>query len=72
MLLGLSLFEWAWCKVKPIREINEERDSKYPAYRRIDAKNWKKWKFYFGAVTFMPLRFFLSLTMVFLLFIFVK
>ena len=37
MLLGLSLFEWAWIKVKVIRDVNEERDSKYPAYRRVDA-----------------------------------
>lgn len=27
MAIGIALFEWAWKKVKPIREINEERDS---------------------------------------------
>lgn len=32
--VGLYCFEWAWKKTKPIREINEKRDSKYPAFRR--------------------------------------
>ncbi len=55
-LLGLLMFEFAWKKMKPFYNVNEERDSKYPAYRRNDAKNWKKWKFYPGALTILPIR----------------
>ena len=37
-LVGILLFEWCWKVTKPIREIDEDRDSKYPAFRRNDAK----------------------------------
>ena len=37
-LVGILLFEWCYKVTKPIREVDEERDSKYPAFRRIDAK----------------------------------
>ena len=33
---------------KPVRKIDESRDSKYPAFRRYDAKNWNRPTFYFG------------------------
>jgi len=35
----------------------------FPAFRRLDVKNWKssKWKFYPGAVTLLPVRAFISL-----------
>jgi hypothetical protein len=33
-LIGLILFEWTWAKVKPLREIDEDRDSRFPAFRR--------------------------------------
>lgn len=56
-ILGLAMFEWAWIKMRPFYKVNEERDSKYPAYRRFDAKNWRKWKFYPGALTILPIRF---------------
>lgn len=72
MFLGLVMFEWAWIKVRAIREIDEDRDGKYPAFRRWDAKDWKKWKFYFGAVTVMPLRVFLSILTIFMVYILVK
>ena len=39
-LVGLYLFEKTWKTIKPLREINEERDSKYPAFRRYDAIHW--------------------------------
>jgi hypothetical protein len=72
MMLGLFLFEWSWAQVKSIREVNESRDSKYPAYRRLDAIKWRKWKFYFGAVTWMPLRVLFGFGSVVLLFLFNK
>ena len=57
MSIGVIMFEWSWKQMKPIREINEERDSKYPAYRRWDANKWAKWKFYPGAILLLPLKF---------------
>ena len=72
MILGLAMFEWAWASMKPFIQVNEARDSEYPAYRRYDVKNWKKWKFYFGAVTVMPMRFLLSIFFILLLYILVK
>jgi|TARA_B110000285_G_C15134511_1_gene625948 hypothetical protein len=39
-----------------MREVDEERDSQYPAFRRRDVQNWARWKFYPGAVLVMPTR----------------
>jgi len=33
----------------------------FPLYRRIDAKNWARWKFYPGAMILMPTRLMLLL-----------
>ena len=72
MLLGLCMFEWAWSQVQNIKHVDEARDSQYPAYRRLDAKKWRKWKFYFGAVTWMPIRIVLGFGSVVVLFCFTK
>ena len=72
MFIGLLMFEWAWASIKPLRDVNEDRDGKYPAFRRWDAYKWKKWRFYFGAVTFMPIRFILSICIVIFCYIFVR
>lgn len=69
MLSGIFMFEWAYKEMKVFREVNEERDSKYPAYRRLDALKWRRWLFYPGAATIMPLRLilsFVSITLVYL------
>jgi hypothetical protein len=55
-LIGLLLFEYSWAQIHSVRNVREERDSKYPAFRRYDAPQWKKWKFYPGAIILMPLR----------------
>jgi hypothetical protein len=60
-LVGILAFEWCWHVTKPIREIDEARDSKYPAFRRNDAKKWRRWKFYPGAMTFFVFRLFLAI-----------
>jgi hypothetical protein len=72
MTLGFVMFEWSWAQTKLFREVNESRDSLYPAYRRYDVKNWRKWKFYFGAITVLPLRFGLSIFFIIMLYILVK
>jgi hypothetical protein len=55
-LLGLVLFEWSYYKLRVIRKPNEARDARYPAFRRTDAVKWRRWKFYPGALTLLPLR----------------
>jgi lysophosphatidylcholine acyltransferase / lyso-PAF acetyltransferase len=70
--IGLLLFEFAWKQVKPLREVDEERDSKYPAFRRFDALNWKKWRFYPGAVLLLPLRMLLTAFCFLLCYLFTK
>jgi len=72
MMTGLLMFEWAWSKAKPIREVDEERDSKYPAFRRYDAKNWSRWKFYIGAMILLPLRLFAIVAFLIVLYIYLK
>lgn len=55
-LIGATLFEYVWSYLKIHRTQDEVRDSKFPAWRRNDSKNWSRWKFYPVAVTLMPLR----------------
>ena len=57
-LVGLALFEYAWKFTARHRIIDEERDKKFPAWRRNDAQKWNKLTLYLGAVTFLPLRIF--------------
>jgi len=37
-------------------KIDESRDSKFPAWRRIDTHLWSKPKLYLGAVLWMPTK----------------
>lgn len=69
---GLLLFELAWHQMKAIREVDEVRDSKYPAFRRWDAFKWRKWMFYPGAVTIMPIRIVLIVVVAILAYVFVR
>jgi hypothetical protein len=58
--------------MKPIREVNEERDSKYPPFRRYDAQNWRKWKFYPGAMILMPLRMVVAIMLILMCYVSVR
>ena len=58
--------------MKPLREVNEERDGKYPAFRRWDVSKWEKWRFYAGAVTLMPLRIIMCIVIVLSCYIFIR
>jgi len=51
--LGAFLFERAWANTKRQREVSEERDRHFPAWRRHDAPKWKKWQMYPFAVTIL-------------------
>ena len=52
-LLGLILFELAYNHIRRFRHPNQDLEELFPAYRRRDALNWNKYKFYVGAVTIL-------------------
>ena len=54
--IGIIAIEYAFYRTKRFREIDEKRDSEFPAFRRLDAKYWARWKFYPGAMFTMPTR----------------
>lgn len=71
-IIGHFAFQYAWKDIRPLREAKEERDSKYPPFRRYDIKKWKKFKLYLGAITMMPFRFCVGLGIVLGLYVIFK
>jgi hypothetical protein len=69
MLVGLLMFEWAWYKTKSIRNVDEHRDSNFPAWRRLDLNAWNKMKMYPFAVTIMPVRIFIIVLLIMVLYL---
>ena len=57
-VLGVIMIEYAWARNKRFIVQDEERDKNYPLFRRHDSKHWARWKFYPGAIIWMPTRFF--------------
>jgi len=55
-VVGIIAIEYAFARTKRFREVDEGRDGQYPHFRRHDAKHWKRWKFYPGAMFLMPTR----------------
>jgi hypothetical protein len=55
-LIGAAMLEFAWSASSRHREVNEERDKNFPAWRRLDAHKWNKWAMYPLAVTVLPIR----------------
>jgi len=63
---GILLFEFIYHKTRRFRDGNEERDSKFPYFRRLDAPKWARWKFYPGAMTLLfPRASFCILSLIF-------
>lgn len=55
--VGVICLNLLWGPIKRYRVENEERDSLFPAFRRLDSPyKWKKWWFLPGAITLFPLR----------------
>ena len=52
-ILGIVLLEWAWKKTARHRNPIDELNCQFPELRRYDAADWKKWKFYPGAMTLL-------------------
>ena len=57
-VLGAVMLELAWASTQMHRTVDEKRDSKFPAWRRLDTKKWNKIAMYPLAVTVLPIRFF--------------
>ena len=55
-VIGIIAIEYAWARTARFRQVDEARDSAFPQFRRTDAKNWVRWKFYPGAMFLMPTR----------------
>jgi len=55
-ILGFVLMTWALNKMSKAINIDEERDSQFPCWRRTDTKNWNRVKLYVGAMLWMPTR----------------
>jgi hypothetical protein len=56
-LFGILVFEWVYSKIdRRFTDGNEERDGKFPVFRRTDVQKWSRLSFYPGAFFFLPLR----------------
>lgn len=53
-IIGILLIEYAFIKTKVVRKVNEERDSKFPAFRRTDVNLWKRGRLYLMAPLTFP------------------
>lgn len=71
IIIGILLIEYSLYKVKEPWNIKEERDSKYPAFRRYDAVHWKRWRLYLAS-PFVLTRVVLSLQVPISMYIFIK
>lgn len=70
--VGFIMIEWAFYKTRRYRDGNEDRDSKYPGYRRLDVSKWARWKFYPGALIIMPTKCFALCFIMIVLAFFIK
>ena len=52
-VLGIAALEFAFYKTRVLFDGNEERDKKYPAFRRHDLQYWKRWRLYPVAATLL-------------------
>lgn len=71
-LIGAYGFNWAWKKIKPLRDADPKRDDLFPSFNRTDVHLWSPVKFFLGAITFMPFRFSIGLGIVLFLFVYIK
>lgn len=53
--IGIFFIEYALFKCRAVIKVDEERDSKYSAFRRYDVKHWKRWRLYLFA-PFLPAK----------------
>ena len=66
-VIGILAIEYALSRSARMAKVDEERDGNVPFFRRLDAKNWTRWKLYPGAMLIMPTRIILLILDVFFL-----
>lgn len=71
-IVGIVMFEYAMKRMRSVREIIEERDSMFPAWRRLDIKRISRWRMYPIAMTIMPIRIFACIFGLIILFLLAK
>ena len=49
LIFGIICIEYALYKCKPLRKVDEARDSKYSAFRRYDVKYWNRARLYLAS-----------------------
>ena len=70
-LIGILFVEFAMLKTRSVRKVDEARDSKYPAFRRIDVHLWWRPRLYFFSIL-LPLKIFISASLCVACFIWVR
>ena len=45
-IIGVAFIEFALFKTKVVRNVKEDRDGKYPQFRRTDVEKWSRLRFY--------------------------
>jgi hypothetical protein len=60
LVIAALLTEWSFYKLKIAQNVVEERDSGFPAFRRLDASKWNRWEAYLGTMMTGPLRVIIS------------
>ena len=63
---AILLVEYALRRCSRMIKIDEERDSKFPAFRRTDVQKWSRWKFFPVAVLTMFPRIILEIALLLL------
>lgn len=66
-LIGLIIFERTWYNTRRFRNHPDEVHASFPAYCRVDRKEWKKWKFYPGAITLLVPRMLIGISLIIIL-----
>lgn len=69
--IGIFFIEYALYKCRAVIKVDEERDSKYSAFRRYDVKYWKRWRLYLFA-PILPLKMVISILNMVLLYIVIR
>jgi hypothetical protein len=69
--IGILLVEYALSKTKAVRNVDEARDSKFPAFRRTDVHLWSRPRLYLGSFMILP-KFMMALIVTFTYFLFAK
>ena len=71
-ILGFVWIEWGMHKSARFRTVSPELDAKFPAWRRLDAQSWSRFKMYPGAMTLLIPRLLLGVSIIIFIAIFCR